>query len=297
MSKQSLKIKPSFDVEKTFATPKVIYGLATTRDELEQAFELVWQGYTKVGLHPDDKVGKRVTKYHLDPKSKVFIASVREEKSVNGKPFQVNRVIGTLTVAHDGCLGLPADEICKSDLEALRREDPNQAEIMGFVCNNDGEDKRVFLKLFHLAYEYCALAGISGVVVSLTQRHIGFYRRFFGFKPLGELSEYTMGNGTPVQAHYARVKEGRALLDKRTSTLCDEDGWRHFLETKAIKLLEESLNAKPWSMERINYFLMNCPSLQAQLDIHAVERLHLEYKSYGVELALELNADRSTCSI
>lgn len=290
MPRQSLKIEPLFDLEKVFETPKVAYGLATTREELEQAFELVWQGYTKVGLHPDDKVGKRVTKYHLDPKSKVFIATVKEEKEVDGELSSVSRVIGTLTVAHDGCMGLPADEICNSDLEALRREDPNQAEIMGFVCNNDDEDKRVFLKLFHLAYEYCALANISGVVVSLTQRHIGFYRRFFGFKPLGELSEYTMGNGTPVQAHYARVKEGRALLDKRTSTLCDEDEWRHFLETKAIKLLEESIKAKPWSMDRINYFLKHCPSLQAQLDAQTVHRLYLEYKRYGVELAFEIKA-------
>ncbi len=291
MPRQSLKIESSFDLEKVFETPKVIYGLATTREELEQAFELVWQGYTKVGLHPDDKVGKRVTKYHLDPKSKVFIASVQEEKEVDGELSSVSRVIGTLTVAHDGCLGLPADEVCKSELDVLRREGGEQAEIMGFVCNNDGEDKRVFLKLFHLAYEYCALAGISGVVVSLTQRHIGFYRRFFGFKPLGELSEYTMGNGTPVQAHYALVKEGRALLDKRTRTLCDEDEWRHFLETKGMALLRQSIKAKPWSRDRLNYFIASCPALQAQIDMHAAASLEAEYKRHGVELVLPCNLE------
>lgn len=286
MPQQSLKINSPVELDSSFDSPAVTYGLATTKDELDQAFELVWQGYIKVGLHKDDKVGKRVTKYHLDPKSKVFIASVQEEKVVDGKSTSVSRVIGTLTVAHDGCLGLPADEICKNELDELRRKDPKQAEIMGFVCDNDGEDKRVFLKLFHLSYEYCALANISGVVVSLTQRHIGFYRRFFGFKPLGELSDYTMGNGTPVQAHYALVKEGRALLDKRTRTLCDEGEWRHFLETKAIDVLQESIKVKPWSNEWINYFIASCPSLQTQIDVHAVDRLRAEYKIYGVELAL-----------
>jgi hypothetical protein len=297
MPRQSLKIKPSFDSEQAFDSPKVTYGLATTRNELEQAFELVWQGYTKVGLHPDDKVGKRVTKYHLDPKSKVFIASVKEEKEVDGTLCSFNRVIGTLTVAHDGCFGLPSDELCKSELDELRCEGRNQAEIMGFVCNNDGEDKRVFLKLFHLSYEYCAIANISGVVVSLTQKHIGFYRRFFGFKPLGELSKYTMGNGTPVQAHYALVKEGRALLDKRTRTLCDEDEWCYFLETKGMELLKKSIKMKPWSKERINYFIMSCPSLQSQIDIHAANRLTAEYKRYGVELVLPDRLNNSVNSI
>ncbi|SFF94679.1 N-acyl amino acid synthase FeeM domain-containing protein [Neptunomonas qingdaonensis] len=286
MPRQLLKVKPSLDSEKVFDNPKVTYGLATTRDELEQAFELVWQGYIKVGLHPDDKAGKRVTKYHLDPRSKVFIASVKEEKEVDGKLRTVSRVIGTLTVAHDGCLGLPADEVCKAEIDELRQNNPNQVEIMGFVCNNDGEDKRVFLKLFHLAYEYCELANITGVVVSLTQRHIGFYRRFFGFKPLGKLSEYTMGNGTPVQVHHVSVKEGRALFNKRTSTLCEDDEWCYFLETKAMCLLQNSLKTKPWSKDRINHFMTSCSSLQSQIDIDAANSLKAEYRRYGVELAL-----------
>ncbi|WP_156905266.1 N-acyl amino acid synthase FeeM domain-containing protein [Neptunomonas japonica] len=251
-----------------------------------QAFELVWQRYTKVGLHPLDSIGKRVTKYHLLPKTKVFIASSFELCDKNGKPEYKDKVIGTLTVVHDSSFGLPAEELCKKDIVELRRNGEEVAEITSFVCNQDGQDKRVFLKLFRLAYEYCSKSNVSGVIASLTQRHIGFYRRFLGFQALGQLSGYKFGNGAVVQAHFAHLKNGRDLLERRTAALFEEDEWRDFWGNEAEEMLTESLKIKPLESVQLRSIITSCSSLQSQIDAQTASALNIEYSKYGVELGL-----------
>jgi len=274
------------NLEETFAIPDIDYGLASTQEELEQAFELVWQGYTKVGLHPPDGAGKRITKYHLLPDSKVFIATSWEKTQENGKTKFKRKVIGTLTVVHDGCLGLPAEEVCRSHIVKLRRNGEKTAEFIGLACDQTGINKRVPLKLFRLAYEYCARNNVSGVIASLTQRHIGYYRRFLGFSPLGELTNYTFGNGTPVQAHYVHMEDGRKLFEKRTNTLFDEKNWNFFWNTRANEVLRQSSKVMPWSQEQMKYFISLCPNLLDQIDIHAANALCAEYKRFDIELGL-----------
>jgi hypothetical protein len=284
MSIQPSKISHIHKAE--ISQPRVRYKLATTQDELMQAFALVWQRYTKVGLHPLDSIGKRITKYHLLPKTKVFIASSFELCDKNGKAEYKDKVIGTLTVVHDGCFGLPAEEVCKNDIVELRRDGEKTAEITSFVCNQDGQDKRVFLKLFRLAYEYCSKSNVSRVIASLTQRHIGFYRRFLGFQALGQLSGYTFGNGTVVQAHFAHLKNGRDLLEKRTAALFEEDEWREFWENEAEEMLQESLKVKPLESAQLKSIIASCSSLQSQIDKQTASALNVEYSRYGVELGL-----------
>jgi hypothetical protein len=284
MSIQPSKISHIHKAE--ISQPRVRYKLATTQDELMQAFALVWQRYTKVGLHPLDSIGKRITKYHLLPKTKVFIASSFELCDKGGKPEYKEKVIGTLTVVHDSCFGLPAEEVCKKDIVELRRNGGETVEITSFVCNQDGQDKRVFLKLFRLAYEYCSRSNVSGVIASLTQRHIGFYRRFLGFQALGQLSGYKFGNGTVVQAHFAHLKNGRDLLEKRTAALFEEDEWRDFWENEAEEMLQKSLEVKPLESEQLKSIIANCASLRSEIDQQTAHALNVEYDKYGVELGL-----------
>lgn len=272
--------------EEAYTNSGISYGLANTIEELEQAFELVWNGYTKVGLHPADGTGKRITKYHLLPDTKVFIAKSWKKTIKNGKILRKPHVIGTLTVVHDGCLGLPAEEVCKNGIVQLRKNGEKTAEFIGLACDQEGNDKRVSLKLFRLAYEYCFKRGLTGIIASLTERHIGYYRRFLGFSPLGELSSYSLGNGTPVQAHYVHIENGRELFEKRTNILFNEKEWKHFWHTSASEILRQSAKVLPWSQEQMKHFISLCPALLEQIDIHAANALSAEYKRYDIELGL-----------
>jgi hypothetical protein len=269
-------------------SPEITYRLATTHEELEAAFALVWDAYTEVGLHKSDNAGIRFTKYHLLPDTQVFIAVANQESRKAGKICMEEKVIGTLSVVHDGCLGLPAEEVSKDQIISIRNQGGRLAEFIALASDQEGTDNRVTMKLFRLAYEFCRTNGITEIVASLTKHHIGFYRRFMGFRPLGELKEYTMANGIPVQVHQLPVEEASSLIEKRSTALFSDHNWRFFWEYDAENTLMEAKRMRPWDQEKIQYFSSRHPSFLELIDISAAGALSLEYERLGCEFMVAL---------
>jgi hypothetical protein len=266
--------------------PDITYRLAVTQEELEQAFALVWKNYVDVGLHKADASGLRLTKYNLLPGSKVFIAVARLEEQAGGKTRTEEKVIGTLTVIQDSCLGLPAEEVCRNHIISLRHQGGRLAEFIALASNQDGKDNRVVMKLFRLAYEYCRRNGIAQIIASLTEHHIGFYRRFMGFRPLGDLREYRMANGTAVQVHQLDVQESFSMIEKRSSALFSDCNWRLFWEQDAKDVLMNAKKMRPWNQDKLQYFSSRNPSFLEQIDIPARLALSLEYERFGCEFSI-----------
>jgi len=267
-------------------SPSITYRLAATHAELEQAFALVCKAYTKVGLHQADETGLRLTKYHLLPDTKVFIAVAQSEKLEAGKIRTEEKVIGTLSVVHDGCLGLPAEEISKKQIISMRNQGSRMAEMIALANDQEGTDNRVIIKLLRLAYEYCRTNGVTQIIASLTKHHIGFYRRFTGFRPLGELKEYTMANGIPVQVHELPVEESFSLVEKRSSALFSDYNWRFFWEQDAERILMDAKRMRPWCHEKIQYFASRHPCFFGLIDISSAGALSQEYERLGCEFSI-----------
>jgi hypothetical protein len=122
---------------------------------------------------------------------------------------------------------------------------------------------------------------VTDVVASLTERHIGFYRRFLGFQPLGELNEYTMANGLPVQVHCLPEVGTNPLIESRAHHLMSDAAWRAFWFNESQSILEQADSISPWSSQRQRYFFDRCPVLSEELDVDAEQMLELEYRRYG----------------
>lgn len=264
----------------------ITYRQATTRDELEQAFGLVWKNYVDVGLHEEDDSGMRLTKYHLLPGTKVFIAVKNVEKRSAGKTHWEERVIGTLTVVQDSCLGLPAEEVCKNNITSLRHEGERLAEIIALASDQEGTDNRVVIKLFRLAYEYCLRNGTTQIIASLTKHHVGFYRRFVGFSPLGGMTSYRMANGLAVQVHTLDVKESACLVEKRAKALYCDRNWRRFWENTSEQVLMDACRMSPWDQEKIYYFASQHPDILKEIDVMTYTAITLEYERFGYEFSV-----------
>jgi hypothetical protein len=273
---QTLKLNPRRNAETGFS--QVRYRLATSKEELEQAFQLVWRAYVRVGLEKYGRQGVRVTKYHLLPDTKVFVA-------VSSTSGQRDKIIGTVSIVPDGVLGLPAEEVAREELVRLRREGKRAAECVALACDDEGTQQRVILKLFRLAFEYCRRHHYSTILASLTERHIGFYRRFVGFQPLGELKPYTMGNGTPVQAHLIHVSEASAVIMGRAAAMERDPEWYSFWQNEAGAVLSEAEAARPWDEKLIRYFAKRSSNFAKQLDLRTIQLLNSEYFRYGWRLA------------
>lgn len=253
---------------------EIAYRLARSKNELEQAFELVWNAYVRVGLEKSNGHGIRLTKYHLLPDAKVFVAIARS-------PGEQDKVIGTITVVPDGVFGVPAEEVADTEITGLRRHGKRFAEFVALAANEEGTRQRVVLKLARLASEYCRLNGYATILASLTERHIGFYRKFLSFQPLGELKPYKMGNGTPVQVHCIHLDSASSLLDRRAAALESDPNWSQFCQNEASTVLSEAERARPWDVELIRYFCRRSRDFAKQLNSHTKQALQSEYQRYG----------------
>ena len=267
-------------------SPEITYRLATTHEELEAAFALVWDAYTEVGLHKSDDAGLRLTKYHLLPDTRVFIAIANVESRKAGKICTEEKVVGTVSIVHDGCLGLPSEELSKDHIINLRQDGGRLAEFIALASNKKGTDNRVTMKLLRLAYEYCHQNGITQIIASLAQHHIGFYRRFMGFKPLGKLSCYQSANDTTAQVHVLCVRESFSLIEKRSTGLFSDYNWRLFWERQAEETLNLAKKMRPWDQKKIQYFSARHPFLLELIDIAAAGALCKEYERLGCEFSI-----------
>lgn len=275
------EMKPAL-VDGALASESAIsYRLATTPSELEEAFNLVRNAYVRVGLHAKNAHSSRITKYHLLPGAKVFVAVARDSDPSNQTD---ERIVGTLTVVPDGALGLPADAVAEEGIETLRRADRRAAEFIALAADDEGSKNRVILKLFRLAYEYCRITGIRTIFASLTERHIGFYQRFLGFKPIGELKPYEMGNGIPVQVHFLDVYVGYGQIEYRSRALDRDATWQHFWLNELHVVLNQAKVARPWSNRLLHFFLKKNRELRLQLDSRTIELINKEYHRFGQKL-------------
>jgi hypothetical protein len=99
-----------------------------------------------------------------------------------------NAVVGTMTLGFDGGCGLLADRTHAAELGAIRGRDQELCEISRFAVASEADSKATITGLFDLSYVLGRkMLGATDVVVEVNPRHVGFYRRAFGFEPISEV--------------------------------------------------------------------------------------------------------------
>ncbi|WP_229491435.1 N-acetyltransferase [Massilia sp. HP4] len=97
-------------------------------------------------------------------------------------------VVGTLSLGMDSEVGLMADEIFKSELDALRQQGAKLSEFTKLAFDPSVRSKASLANLFHLAVIYARdVHGCSDIIIEVNPRHRGFYKRMLGFEQIGEL--------------------------------------------------------------------------------------------------------------
>lgn len=143
---------------------------AETEEQLEMAGTLVmrryaWRGYDAEGA----------------------LSSSAETGEVTYIAHSDDRVDGTLTVRIDGQAELLAEQLYPEEIAELRRKHERLCEF-GRLAFDEGINTLELLgPLFHLGMHLAqSRHGCSAMVIEVNPRHVGFYRRVFGFTVLGE---------------------------------------------------------------------------------------------------------------
>ncbi len=107
---------------------------------------------------------------------------------------------GALTVVFDSPLGLPAENLYKPELDALRTAGRRLAEIVSLgVAEEAAAGSQILVKLFNFAYVVARrIRSATDFVITVNPRHVAFYRRKFFFEEAGPERDYDKVGGAPA---------------------------------------------------------------------------------------------------
>lgn len=173
---------------------------AASRDELEQAYRLVYASYRRRDYIDESQSGIRVSIYNAFPSTVTFV-SVLEET-----------VIATVTLVPDSPVGLPMDEIYHEEVAGLRRDHRRLAEVT-MLADRRSEVRRalpMLLLLMKRVFDYATLVlDADDLCITINPRHEGYYERYLMFRPLGGLREYPSVRGNPALAKRLDLRQSQ----------------------------------------------------------------------------------------
>jgi hypothetical protein len=214
-------------------TREIRVKIATEKNELEQAFELLVQNYRVRGYEPQGDRPYRFTRYHALPGTVTLVA------------LDEARVRATLSLVPDSSiLGLPAESIYGPEVARLRADGFRPAE--GISLADAGLTIREFIQVFKalikLAIQYHARRGGDSWIITVNPRHSAFYQKVVGFIPLGPKRCYPAVQNHPAEAYLLTAESMQAGSPEMYQQVFGEG------------LPEPVLTAAPWSEEHVRYF-------------------------------------------
>jgi len=151
------------------------FKLAETKEELEAAFALLHEQFVASQYMDKNSSGLRITKHHALPGTAVVIGTWKGE------------VICTMSIIHDGPLGLPIESTWNIDQQ--RKNAASIAEISALAISRKAQGRRgqILLPLCKFTYEYCMkYADVDILVISTLESVKDFYGAILLFGPLGD---------------------------------------------------------------------------------------------------------------
>lgn len=160
------------------------FKIATTQEEIEQGFKLLYECYLENGLMNPNNSELRITKYHLLPTSTIIV----------GK--RGNEVVATVTHVMDSPFGLPCEN--HGNMAELRKQPNPIAEISALAIKKGyRRNNSILFALTRYLYTYSTIhCGVRYWVICINSRVEDYYRAIFFFTPLGgEVFKYDFVNG------------------------------------------------------------------------------------------------------
>lgn len=172
-----------------------VFKLATTMDEIMQAYNLVYEEYLQMGLVKESLKPYKVTKYSLLPSSSILIVKKGDE------------VIATMSHIMDSPMGLPLEELWP--LDSIRTNGKRIAEISALAIKKNFRRARgvillpLMKLLYHSVYEYF---GTDTLVIATHPYAAPFYSGLLGFGPLSKkIHRFSKVEGALAQGQILEV--------------------------------------------------------------------------------------------
>ncbi len=188
IEKESL-ISAEFDKGIHFFGGRCVVRTANRLELRQKAYEYVKNIYDRNGYTKNGSSNLWLSIYDALPDTTTLVA---EDENGN--------ISGALTVVSDSPIGLPSDELYKSQIDKLRRAGRKITEIISFGINSPKRNSVKFLaSLFYCAYLLSWRAQKQNdFVIAVNPRHEKLYCSKILFKRIGPLKKCARVNGAPA---------------------------------------------------------------------------------------------------
>jgi hypothetical protein len=186
---------------------KIVYRVARTRDELAQAFALVYKEYAQRGYIPKGYKSKmRLSLYNALPSTATFVG------------MQGTKVVAAVTLIPDTAMGIPMDKIYNDELAPFRKKGLRIAEVSqlsidsklfppGWFSMFNFEKLMFVFKLFKLVFDYARSEDrLDELCIAVNPKHQYLYKFLF-FKQFGKLKYYGSVNKAPALALHLSINK------------------------------------------------------------------------------------------
>ncbi|NOT80372.1 MAG: hypothetical protein HOP07_15365 [Bacteriovoracaceae bacterium] len=198
------------------------FKLAETKEELEQAFRLLYRSYVAAGSMKPNTSEMRITPYHALPSTSVLIAVL------DGK------VIATISVFRMGPFGIPASKVF--NVKSLLESGVRFAEISSLTLDEEyrNDNREIIFGILKYLYEYTTkYFGIEMKLIVIKPFRRYFYESLLLFKSLENkvVKNYSFSNGATVIAEFLDLKSQKARYKEIYSSYPDEKNlYKYFCE-------------------------------------------------------------------
>lgn len=233
---------------------------AASREELEQAFRLVYSGYVQREYIDEDPSGIRLSVFNAFPTTVTFVSSLG------------GSVIATVSLVVDTDVGLPMDEIYHEEVQELRSAGRKLAEVT-MLADRRRQLRRtlpMLLLLMKRVFDYATLvAEADDLCITINPRHETYYERYLLFKHLGGLKTYPSVRNNPALAKRLDLESARQECEGREELLD-----QFFRNRTPVSVLESCYRMTP---DDLRYFLVELTSVLSEAPAEIVDRLRQYY--------------------
>jgi len=173
-------------VERNQAPGGVTLSLASTKHDLEAAYNLIYRQYLAYGYTEELAHGMRVNMWNTLPGTYTVVAK------------KDGRVTGTATYIMDSDAGLPSDEIAREKFKELRAGGRTLCEVSGLAVDTELSESNTVMELFRYGHRMAVdFFGVTDFIMTVNPKHKNFYCKFLRFKELGIMSGVPKVKGAP----------------------------------------------------------------------------------------------------
>ena len=167
----------------------LLFKLAETRSEREQAFRVLHDMYLRRGLIDPAESGLRCNVFSVLPSTALFVG-MRETE-----------VLSTMSLIEDSALGLPMEDLYSREITRLRSKRRRLAEVGALAVARGYRGKGLALMMYNLMFRWAHFyRGVDDLVIAVNPRVADFYETILFFERIGEERIYASLKDAPAVA-------------------------------------------------------------------------------------------------